>query len=167
MIESLALTQLEFLVHLNRLEWTDLDTNLAAHADRDVDVEHLWVKLWFTHVVGLFVLALNDVDALWRTFFLANFTCHAAQPRVRIVSVINKKRKIPVIFRQWSQHFRILHRNQAFLLEITSDKVPRRDGHSLEYACANHRFVHVESLIGDSFNIVVILILTPEIRIID
>ena len=77
-IESLALTQLEFLVHLDRLERTDLDANLAAHADRDVDVEYLWVKLRFAHVIGLSVLTLNDVNALRRTFLLANLARHAA-----------------------------------------------------------------------------------------
>src|SRR5215470_10916542 len=140
MIESLALTQLEFLVHLDRLEWTHLDTNLAAHADRDVDVEHLWVKLWFAHVIGLFVLAFDDVDALRRTFLLANFARHAAQPPVWIVTVVNQKREIPVIFRKRTALLRVLHRDQTFLLKITPDKIPRRDGHSLEYACANHRF---------------------------
>ena len=87
MIESLALTQLKFLVHLDRLERTNLDANLAAHADRDIDVEHLRVKLRFAHVIGLSVVALNDVDALRRTFFLANLAGDAAQARVRIVVV--------------------------------------------------------------------------------
>src|SRR6266702_1338036 len=91
-IEPLAFTQLEILVHLNRLEWTDLDANLAAHADRDVDVEDLRVKLRFAHVIGLFVVALNDVDALWRTFFLANLARHAAQPRVLIFAIVKEKR---------------------------------------------------------------------------
>src|SRR4029079_3782819 len=84
-IDPLALTQFKFLVHLDRLEWTHLDANLTAHADRDVDVEYLWVKLRFAHVIGLSVVALDDVDALRRTFFLANLTGDAAQPRVRIV----------------------------------------------------------------------------------
>src|SRR6516162_365834 len=139
MIESLALTQLEFLVHFDRLERTDFDTNLAAHTDRNVDIEHLRIKLRFTHVIGLFVLALDNVNALRRTFLLANFARHAAQPRVRIVAVVNQERKIPVIFRKGTALLRVLHGNQPFLLKITSDKVPRRDGHSLEYSCANHR----------------------------
>src|SRR5205814_3844184 len=138
MIEPLPLTQLEFLVHLDRLKWTDLNANLAAHANRDVDIEHLWIKLRFAHVIGLFVLTLDDVNALRRAFLLANFARHAAQPRMGIV-VVNENRKIPIIFRKRTALLRILHRDQAFLLEITSDKVPRRDGHSLEYACANHR----------------------------
>src|SRR5882724_11742334 len=138
-IEPLAFTQLEILVHLNRLEWTDLDANLAAHADRDVDVEHLRIKLWFAHVIGLFVVTLDDVDALRRTFLLADFARHAAQARMLIVPVVNQERKISIIFRKWTALLRVLHRDQAFLLEITSDKVPRCDGHSFEYACANHR----------------------------
>src|SRR6516225_9804923 len=139
MIEPLALTQLEFLIHLDCLKRTDLDTNLAAHADRDVDIEHLRIKLRFAHVIGLFVLTLNDVNALRRTFLLADLARYAAQPRMRILAVINQERKISVIFRKRTMLFRVLHRNQALLLEITSDKVPCCDSHSLEYACANHR----------------------------
>src|SRR4029077_19792045 len=138
-IEPLALTQLEFTIHLDRLKWTNLDANLAAHADRDVDVEYLRIKLRFAHVIGLFVVALNDVDALRRTFLLANFARHAAQARVGIVVVVNQERKISIILRKRTALLRVLHGNQALLLEITSDKVPCRDGHSLEYPCANHR----------------------------
>src|SRR5438477_3633614 len=139
MIEPLPLTQLEFLVHLDRLKRTDLNANLATHTDRDVNVEDLRVKLRLAHVIGLFVLALDDVNALRRTFLLANFARHAAQTRLRLVAVENQERKISIIFRKRTALLRVLHRGQAFLLEITSDKVPRRDGHSLEYACANHR----------------------------
>src|SRR5215467_1656472 len=132
MIESLALTQLEFLVHFDRLEWTDLDTNLAAHTDRDVDIEHLRIKLWFAHVIGLFVLALNDVNALWRTFLLANLARHAAQPRVGIFAVVNQERKITIIFRKRTALLRVLHRSQPVLLEVTSGKIPKRYRHSLQ-----------------------------------
>src|SRR5215469_762850 len=111
MIEPLALTQLEFFVHLDRLKWTYLDANLAAHADRDVDVEHLRVKLRFAHVIGLFVLALDDVNALRWTFLLANFACHAAQTRVRIVAVVNEEWKISVILRKRNPLLGVLHRN--------------------------------------------------------
>src|SRR5437773_9815490 len=99
MIEPLPLTQLEFLVHLDRLKWTDLNANLAAHADRNVDIEHLRVKLRFAHVIGLLVVALDDVDALRRTFLLANLACHTAQAGVRNVAVENEKREIPIVLR--------------------------------------------------------------------
>src|SRR5204863_4419825 len=69
----------------------------------------------------------------------ANLARDAAQTGMRIVIVVNEKRKISIIFGKRNALLRILHRRQAFLLEITSDKVPRRHGHSLEYACANHR----------------------------
>src|SRR5262245_15972121 len=138
MVEAFALTKFEFLVHLDCLEWTNLDANLATHADRDVDVEHLRVKLLFAHVIGLSVLAFDDVNALRRTFLLANLARHAAQACVRIVAVINQKRKIPIIFWKRTAFLRVLHCSQAFLIEITSNEVPSRNGHSLEYACANH-----------------------------
>ena len=139
-IKPLALTQLEVLVHLDRLKRAHLDANLAAHAYRDVDVEYLWVKLRFAHVIGLFVVALDDVNALRRTFLLANLACHAAQSGMWIAPVENEKRKISVILWKRRSLLRILHRDQPVLLEITSDEVSRRDGHSLEYACANHLF---------------------------
>src|SRR5215468_3799982 len=119
MIEPFPLTELEFLVHLDRLEWTNFDADLATHTDRDVDVEHLRVKLRFAHVIGLSVITLDDVNALRRTFLLANFACHAAQSRVRIVAVVNQERKIAIVFRKRTALLWVLHRNQAFLVEIT------------------------------------------------
>src|SRR4029434_932798 len=64
---------------------------------------------------------------------------HAAQSRMLIVPVVNQEWKIAIVFRKRTAFLRVLHRDQALLLAITSDKVTRRDGHSLEYACANHR----------------------------
>src|SRR5438105_5694159 len=138
-IKPLALTQLEFLIHLDCLERADLHANLAAHANRNVDVEYFRVELRFAHVIGLFVVAFDDVNALRWTFFLANLARHTAQPCVRIVAVVNQKWKITIIFRKRRALLRILHRGQPVLLKITSDKIPGRDGHPLEYACANHR----------------------------
>src|SRR5881398_133703 len=124
MIESLALTQLEFLVHLDRLKWANLDANLAAHANGDINVEDFWVKLWFAHVIGLLVFALYDVNALRWAFLLTNLTRDTTQACVRIVAVINEKWKIPVILGKRISLLRVLHRDQAFLVEITPDKVP-------------------------------------------
>src|SRR5436190_10137378 len=137
-IEPLAFTQLEILVHLDGFEWTHLDANLATHADRDVDVEHLRIKLRFAHVIGLFVVTLDDVDALRRTFLLAYFARHAAQSRMLIVPVVNQEREISIVFRKWTALLRILHGDQPLLVEITSDEVSRGDRHPFEYARANH-----------------------------
>src|SRR6266404_793854 len=141
MIKAFALTQLEFLVHLDRFERTDLDTNLTTHANRNVDVEDFWIKLRLAHVIGLLVIALDDVDALRRTFLLANLARHAAQARVRILTVVRQERKVAIVLRKRIALFGILHRDQAFLVEITSGKVSRGNRHSLEYARANHFFV--------------------------
>src|SRR5215475_5345504 len=138
-IKAFATTQLKVLVHLDRLKWANFDTNLAAHANRDIDVEDLWVKLWFTHIIGLLVLAFDDINALRWTFLLANLARNAAQTGVRIVAVVNEKRKIPVILRKRISLLRILHGHKSLLVEITSDKVARGYRHSLEDACANHR----------------------------
>ena len=88
-IEPFALTQFKILVHLDRFKRTNLHANLAAHANRDVDVEDRRIKLRLAHVIGLLVVALNNIDALRRAFLLANFARHAAQPGLRIVGVVN------------------------------------------------------------------------------
>src|SRR5439155_11507408 len=48
--ESVCMAQLELGVHFDGVERTDLDANLAAHANGDIDVEHRRVKLRFTQV---------------------------------------------------------------------------------------------------------------------
>src|SRR5262249_1739461 len=138
-IETFATTKLEFFVHLNRLKRANFDANLATHADRDIDIEDLGVKLWFAHVIGLFVFALDDVNALRRAFLLTNLARDTTQACVRIAAVVNEKKENAIGFRQRIPLARILHGDQALLVEITSEKVPRRDRHSLQYACADHR----------------------------
>jgi hypothetical protein len=38
----------------------------------------------------------------------------------------------------------MLHGDQAVLLEVTPDEVPRRDRHSFQYARGDHDFVSVK-----------------------
>ena len=130
-VEPLALTQFEILVHLNRFERANFDTDLAAHANRDVDVEHLRIKLRLAHVIGLLVVTLNNIDGLRRALLLTNLARHAAQAGFGIIRVIDENRKVPLVFRQRISLLRILHRDQTVLLEITSGKIPERDRHSL------------------------------------
>src|ERR1044071_1963742 len=91
---------LNLLVHFDRFKRADFDANLAAHTNGDVNVEDLWIKLRLAHVIGLLVVALDDVNALWRTFFLANLTRHAAQARLLIFAIVNQKRKVAIVFRK-------------------------------------------------------------------
>src|SRR6266404_4077625 len=139
-VESLAFTELKFLVHFDRFERTNLDANLAAHTDRDIDVEYRRIKLRLAHVIGLLVFALNNIDALRRAFLLADLARHAAQTGFRIVAVVREERKVAIVLGQRNALLRILHRDQTILLEITSDEVPGRDRHSLEYARADHAY---------------------------
>jgi|SRR5207249_3025954 len=88
-VEPLALTQFEILVHLNRFERANFDTDLAAHANRDVDVEHLRIKLRLAHVIGLLVVTLNNIDALRRALLLADLAGDAAQTGFGIISVVD------------------------------------------------------------------------------
>src|SRR5205814_7807985 len=92
--EAVAVAQLEFRVHLDGLERADLDANLAAHANRDVDIENVRVELRFANVIRLFVLALFDVNALWGTFLLASLAGHTTHPGARILAAENEERKI-------------------------------------------------------------------------
>ena len=141
MHRSARAAQLENLVHLDRFERANLDANLATHADRNVDVEDRRIKLRFAHVIGLLVLALDDVDALRRAFLLANLAGDAAQTGLRIVVVENQERKIAVVLWQRNPLLRILHGDQPILLEITPDEISRRDRHALEYSGAKHLFI--------------------------
>src|SRR5437763_8518204 len=134
------MAQFEVLIHLDCFKRTDLDANLAAHAYRDVDIEHLRIKLRFAHVVGLLVVAFRYVDALRRAFLLTNLARDAPQPRLWIGAVENQKRKVAVVFRKRVTLLGILNRGQAVLLEIASDEVPGGDRHSPKYSRAEHRF---------------------------
>ena len=88
-VEPLALTQFEILVHLDRFERANLDTDLAAHANRDVDVEHFRIELRLAHVIGLLVVTLNNIDALRRALLLADLAGDAAQAGFGIISVVD------------------------------------------------------------------------------
>ena len=137
MVKSLALTQLEILIHLDRFEWAHPSTTTACKLI--CLCRRSSGKPRFAHVIRLFVIALDDVDALGWTFLLANLARHAPQAGMRIVAVINEKRKIAIILRQRRAFLlRTWDRYQPLLLEITSDKVPCRDRHSLEYARPNY-----------------------------
>src|SRR5207237_6118321 len=103
------------------------------------DVEDLRIKLGLAHVIRLLVVALSNIDALRRAFFLTNLARHTAQSGLRIV-VVNQDRKIAVVLRQRNSLLRILHRYQPLLLEITSDEVTGRIRHSFEYA-RSHLFI--------------------------
>src|ERR1700731_747111 len=138
-VESFPPAEFEYFVHLDGLEGANLDANLAAHADRDIDVKDRRIKLRLAHVIGLLVFALNNIDALRRAFLFADLAGHAAQARFRIIGVVNEEWKVAIVLRQRIALFRILHRYEPLLLEITSDKVPRCDRHSPEYARADHR----------------------------
>ena len=139
--EAVAIAQLEFRVHLDGLERADLDANLAAHANRDVDIENLRVELRFADVIRLFVLALLDVNALWGTFLLANLARHTTHPGVRIMAVENEERKIARGFLGRQTFFRILDRRQPVCLDVTADKVPRRFRQPFNDAFTQHKSI--------------------------
>ena len=86
--------QLEFVIHLDGFERANLDADLAAHADRNIDVEFRWINLRLANKVRLLVLAFLDVNALGRALFFADLAGHAAQPFLPVLAVIDKEGKI-------------------------------------------------------------------------
>ncbi len=124
--EPVVRTQLKHLVHPDGVEGADFHADLAAHAHRHVNVEHRRIELLLAHEVRLLVLALLDVDAARRALLFADLARHAAQPRVRVLPVVQQKRKHPRCFRQRQPLLRILHRRQPILLHIAAEEVPRR-----------------------------------------
>ncbi len=79
--EAIRGGQLKLVVHLDGLERTNFNADLAAHANRNIDVEPRGIKLLLAHKIRLLVLAFVDVDALGRALFLADLASHAAQCR--------------------------------------------------------------------------------------
>ena len=127
--KPIAIAQLEFGVHFNRLERAHLDTNLAAHANREVDVENGGIQLHLPLIIRFLILALDDVNALGRAFFLADLARDAAQSLLRSIAIVDEKRKLPGRLRQHLSFFGILECGQPFLRHITAEEILRRDPH--------------------------------------
>src|SRR2546422_6024763 len=136
--KAIRVAQFEFVVHLDGLERTDLHAYLAAHADRNVDVEHRRIKLRFANVIRLLVLALGYVDALGRTFLLANLAGDTPQARMRVTAVEHEERKIARRFLGGKTPFGILDRRQPFFVNIAADEVLRRFRQTFDDAFAEH-----------------------------
>src|SRR5437867_674741 len=73
-----------------------------------------------------------------RTICLANLARYAAQPSLRIVVVVNEKRRVPIVLGQRIPLLRILRSDQPRLVDVTPDKVSGGNRHALEYARADH-----------------------------
>ena len=136
--EAVGVAQLKFVVHLDRLERANLHANLAAHADRNIDVERRRIKLRLADVIGFLVLALLDENALRRTFLLANLAGDTAQAGLRIGAVENEKRKLTRGFFQWDAFFGILDGRETRFVGITTDEIPRRLFQTLQDSGAEH-----------------------------
>src|SRR5215467_10283490 len=73
-------------VHLNRFERANLDADLAAHANRYVDIEHLRLELQLPDVIRLLGSVLDYVNALGWAFFLTDLTRHTPQAFLPIIT---------------------------------------------------------------------------------
>src|SRR5205814_10408200 len=83
--------------------------------------------------------AFNYINALRRASLIADLTSDAAQSSLRIVAVVREECEVPIVLGERAAFFRILHRDQAVLLEITSNEVPDCNSHPFQYSQADHR----------------------------
>ena len=140
-LKTVRVAQLEIIVHFNGVEWADFHTNLAAHANRNIDIEDAGLKLHLADEIGFFDAVLDDVDALRGTFLLANLARHATEPRLWISAVIDQKWKVAGVLFEWLPFLRILHRHQPVFFGVTADKVPGRFSHAFEDSGAKHTVI--------------------------
>ena len=111
------------IVHLDGIEGADFDADLAAHADRDIDVESLGIELRLTDSVRLFVGALLDEDALRRALFFADKAGDAAQAGLRVRTVIDEKREVARGFDAGGALFGVLDGGKAIFIDVAAEKV--------------------------------------------
>src|ERR1035438_1355625 len=140
--EPVAGAQLILDVHLDGIERADLNADLAAHADRDVNVEGLRLELQLASVVGFPGGVLDDIDALGRTFLLADQASHAAQALLPIFTIMHQEREVARRLCLRQPLLGILYRHEPVFLDVTAQKVPRRLRHAFEDALAQHGRAH-------------------------
>ena len=112
--------------HLDGVERADLDANLAAHAGKpEMSMSKVaGYNCGLPDVIRFLVLALLDINALGRTFLLANLAGHAAQTGL-CQSLPSKTRngKLPHRFLQGLALFGTLDGRQPLLGNVASDEI--------------------------------------------
>jgi len=129
--EAVGGGEFEVGVHLDGVEGADLDADLAAHADGDIDVEFSGIELGFADGVGLFVRALFDEDALGGTLFFADLAGDAAHALLPIFAVVDEEGEIAVIGRQLGLHLGIFLGDVASRIVEAAHEIFGRDGETL------------------------------------
>ena len=124
--EAICRAQLKLGIHFDSFKRANLNANLAAHADGDIDIEARRIKLRLANIIRLFICALDNVNALRRAFFLADLASHAAHPRLPVVTVVHKEGKIARRLDGRNPLFGILHRRQPLFGDKAAGKIPRR-----------------------------------------
>ena len=92
--EAVGRAQLVVDIHLDGVERADLDADLAAHADGNIDIEDLGIELRLADGVGLFIGAFLNENALRRAFFFADLAGDAAQALLPVLAVVDEEGKI-------------------------------------------------------------------------
>src|ERR1039458_8295633 len=147
--EAIGGAQLKLCVHLDGLERADLDANLAAHANGNINVKRERINLRLALVIGLLVLALDDVNALGRTFLLTNLAGHAAQALFPIVTVIDEERKLSRVLLRHEVLFGILHGGEPFLRDVTPEEILGGHRHAFDDLLAEHEIRKLDFLLGN------------------
>jgi|GEM_PF-4012526 len=138
-LKAISRRDLEDFIHLDRIERTNLDADLAAHADGSIDAKDGGVELEFAGGVRFLVLALLDDDALRRAFFFADLASDAPERTHGIGRILgDEKREVAIIFWQDRLLLWVLYRHHALRIVVAPGEVFRRDDETIDDAGAEH-----------------------------
>ena len=136
--EAVGGAQLVVGVHLDGVEGADLDADLAAHADGDIDVEDCGVELQLADGIRLFVRALFDEDALRRAFLFADLAGDAAHALLPVGAVVDEEGKAARRLDLRQALLGILDRGQPVFADVAAEEIPGRLRQSLQDAFTDH-----------------------------
>ena len=122
--EAISRAELKLRIHFYGFKRANFYANLAAHAYGDIDIEARRIKLLLAHIVRLLIRALDDVNALGRTLFLAYLASHATQACLPVRTVVDQERKVPRSLNWGDPLLRILDRSEPVGGHKTARKVP-------------------------------------------
>ena len=118
--KAVTLSILKIAIHADGFKGADLDTYLAPHADRDINIKGLGLKLHFAQKVRFLNGVLFNVDTLRRTLLFTDLTRNASQACFPVVSVVDKKGKITRILLGGDLLLGIFHRCETLWIVETS-----------------------------------------------
>jgi hypothetical protein len=136
--KAVTLSILKIPINAYGLKGADLDTYLAPHADRDINIKGFGLKLHFAQKVRFLHGVFFNVNTLRGTLLFTDLTGNASQARFPIVSIVDKKGKITGILLGGDLLLGIFHRCETLWIVETSCEVFRRFHHAFENTFTNH-----------------------------